>query len=96
MSLFIKRSYALSAWLSMAVLLSSCAEESKTFTPQAHDDDDWGDEALHPELGGAFSSLTPARATRVFTAKSGAVALTLDGTAQTVVVGKRAVDGRAR
>lgn len=91
LSLFLERSYLVCAWLGMVVLMASCAEDSKAVPPQARDDD-WGDQVLHPELGGAFSSLTAAGATCVFTANSGGLAIALDGTAQTVIVGKRAVD----
>jgi Ca2+-binding RTX toxin-like protein len=91
LSLFLERSYALSVWLGVAALLANCAFDSKAHPPPAGGDD-WGDEALHPELGGAFSGLTAARGACVFTANSGALAIALDGTAQTVIVGGRVVD----
>jgi Ca2+-binding RTX toxin-like protein len=53
---------------------------------------DWGDESEYPELGGAYSNLTAMSGTCTFVAKDGAVTIALDGTAQTVVVAKRAVD----
>src|SRR5262245_59871274 len=93
MKLFLKRCLALSACLGTSVLWTSCAEDPTATAPTVRDDEDWGDDQRHPELGGALSNLTGARGTCEFASKTGAAALVLDGSAQTVVVGNRAVDG---
>ena len=86
-----KRILAVSALLGLGTLAGCAANDQPASGPEVAAGD-WGDPNQYPELGGAFASLTAAGGSCVFTAKAGTVEITLDGTAQTVVVAKREVD----
>jgi Ca2+-binding RTX toxin-like protein len=93
-----KRYYTVSAVLGLGTLLASCAADGNSGSKGLASgpkviEGDWGDETKYPEYGGAFSNLTAAGLTScVFTAKTGALVVELDGSPQTVVVAKRAAD----
>lgn len=87
-----KRLYTVSALLSLGTLASCAVDTNEPATGPKVVSGDWGDPNKYPELGGAYSSLTAALGTCVFTAKTGAVQIDLTGAAQTVVVAKRSAD----
>lgn len=69
--------------------LTGCVAESAT--SEDTDVNDWGDEDLYPEIGGAYHALTALTGTCAFDSSTGAMTITSTA-AQTVIVGKRAVD----
>jgi len=88
------RSYVAAAIALGLLSLSGCAAES----PEPEVTGDWGDPNKHPELGGAFNSLTAMAGTCAWTGEKGtppaALSVVIDDTAQTVVLGVRAVDSQ--
>lgn len=85
------RSYVLTAVAIGAITLTGCAAEapSASDSKPIPDTKDWGDETLYPNLGGAFHSLTAFTGTCAFATGTMTVTST---TAQSFVIGKRAVD----
>jgi Ca2+-binding RTX toxin-like protein len=87
-----KRLYTVSALLGLGTLAGCAAEDQQQARGPKVINGDWGDPDKYPEIGGAYASLTAMNGTCTFDAKAGAVTIALDTSAQTVVVGKRAVD----
>jgi len=85
------RSYVATAVALGIISLTGCASDSVESAPVAGD---WGDPEKHPELGGAFNSLTAMSGTCTWNATTGAYTITIDDTAQTVVLGVRTVDSQ--
>jgi Ca2+-binding RTX toxin-like protein len=86
-----KRSYLVPALLFGLGSVAACAANEPA-EKQGKVVGDWGDERQYPELGGAFASLTELVGECEYDAKTGAMTLTVEDDAQTVVVGKRSVD----
>jgi Ca2+-binding RTX toxin-like protein len=88
------RSYVATAIALGIISLSGCAAEGPADegSSKISDKEDWGDENQHPDVGGAFSSLTALDGTCVNT--SGALAITMTDVAQTLVLSVRAVDSQ--
>jgi Ca2+-binding RTX toxin-like protein len=87
---FMGKRYLVPALLFGLGSVAGCADQAAG--KQGNVVGDWGDEREYPELGGAFSTLTALEGECEFDAKTGAMELTVDDVAQTVVVGKRVVD----
>jgi Ca2+-binding RTX toxin-like protein len=84
-----RRIYVASALALGLTGLAGCVAESAT-----SDDSeigDWGDDEQYPEIGGAYQSLTALTGTCAFDSTTGVVTITSTA-AQTILVGKRAVD----
>src|SRR5688572_15324137 len=83
------RSYIATAIAIGAITLSGCAADSAGSDTNSNENEDWGDETLYPEVGGKFAGLVSFTGTCAHT--SGAVTVTSTA-AQTIIIGKRAVD----
>jgi Ca2+-binding RTX toxin-like protein len=83
------RSYVATALALGIITLSGCAAETSDEGTKLGKDEDWGDENKYPELGGAYHSLTAFAGTCSFA--SGLMTVTATS-AQSIIVGKRAVD----
>lgn len=70
---------------------AGCAAEGPDDKP-ARVVGDWGDDTKYPDIGGAYAALTPLVGTCTFTASSGLLEVDAGSTAQTILIGKRAVD----
>ncbi|MDB4972313.1 MAG: Alkaline phosphatase [Myxococcaceae bacterium] len=88
------RSYIATAVAFGFITLSGCAAETAEPSTDKPVAGDWGDPELHPELGGAFSSLTAMAGSCTWNSTTGALAIVVDDTAQTVVLGVRTVDSQ--
>jgi len=96
------RSYVALAFALGIVSLSGCAAESADEDSKGNGFDngeDWGDEQKYPELGGKFAALNGLQVadgtcTIGTGANAGKVAIDLQDTAQTLVVGLRTVDSQ--
>ncbi len=54
--------------------------------------DDWGNATDYPEIGGAYASLTALDGTCTFVAMTGVMTIDANDAAQTIIIGRRAVD----
>jgi len=88
------RSYIATAVALGIVTLGGCAAESADSAAPKAPAGDWGDPSQHPELGGAFASLTAMAGTCSWNSTTGAFAVVMDDTAQTAVLGVRTVDSQ--
>jgi len=60
--------------------------------PQGAVGNDWGNADDYPDIGGAYASLTALNGTCTFVAMTGVMTINGNDTAQTIIIGRRAVD----
>jgi Ca2+-binding RTX toxin-like protein len=86
-----------SAWMRTALLaalpLSMATVPGCMAEPASGSDvEDWGDPVAYPDLGGAYANLTPLTGTCTFVTLTGVMTINGMDTAQTIIIGRRAVD----